>query len=130
MEVVGNKSQFKQRLASCTLFPPTTCISFIILLLVVRHTFCLYTTEENAGSLQLIYIYSLYNMNSSNQHRRGMQNLTIMINTYVVFHPDHEVDLMVTLGFRCSIALPVILLSTLSLQRYRDRLKTRFKCRG
>ena len=42
-----------------------------------------------------------------------MQNLTITISAYIVFHPDHGVD---TLGFRCSIAIPAILLSTLSLR--------------
>ena len=90
----------------------------------------LFTHYRRKCRFSPVDINSLYNMNSSNQHRRGMQNLTITINTYVVFHPDHDVDPLMTLGFRCSIAIPVILLSTLSLQRYRGRLKTRFKCCG
>ena len=62
----------------------------------------------------------------------SLWGLTPMLHQFLrlSFHPDHDVDPLVTLGFRCSIAIPVILRSTLSLQRYRGRLKTRFKCCG
>ena len=40
------------------------------------------TPEENAGSFQLIY--SLYNMDSSKQHRRGMYFIGSDLNVVVV----------------------------------------------
>ena len=33
------------------------------------------------------------------QHRRGMQNLTITISAYIVFHPDHGVDPLILWDF-------------------------------
>ena len=104
--------------------------AFLLLSSFGCQAYFLFTHYRRKCRFSPVDIYSLYNMNSSNQHRRGMQNLTITINTYVVFHPDHDIDPLVILGFRCSIAIPVILLSTLSLQRYRNKLKTRFKCCG
>ena len=58
-------------LGTWILGPPTTCISFAILLLVVRHTSCLHTSGRKCR-FSPVDLYSLCNMNSSHQRRRGM----------------------------------------------------------
>ena len=96
--------------------------------LVVWHT----ARHTPGGEFRLspVDVSLLCCMNGSLRHRRADCLLAHDAGNRVGFRSANSVATRVDLVFRCSIAVPTTMLSTLRSIRYRIPRKTRFRCRG